>query len=392
MKYGSAFRESFVNLVPTRHGGTHESGFSRGVHESIKAFISANNLLPKGVDITRDDITSNMSFLLSAKVLDPSFEGQTKGKLSNKPVLYMAESCVKAKMVNWLHQNHDIATEIAEMVISSAQRRLKANREVKVRKVGSATAPVPDKLSDCTGKNPLENELFIVEGDSAGGSAKLGRERTYQAIFPLKGKPTNAWDIDKSTILSSEEIHDLALAIGVQPHALEDNPEDVLKDLRYHNIFALTDADVDGYHIEVLLTALFIKHFPHLLTHGHYSISVTPLFKIEAKGKISGLGKDPKFYVLDENERDSTVKKLIKHGAKESNINIQRFKGLGEMNPPQLRETALDKDTRKVIQFKLSNDDILLLRENLHFLFNKKLSGARKEWISSEGDIGKVEE
>lgn len=392
MRDGAGFRESYVNLVPTRSGGTHESGFLKGVHEAMKAFVSANNLLPKGVDITRDDVASNLSYLISARVLNPRFQGQTKEKLTNKEVMGMSEACVKSKMENWLHKHNELGREIAELVISSAQKRLRSAKAVKIRKIGSVTAPVPDKLSDCTGKNPEDNELFIVEGDSAGGSAKSGRDRTFQAIFPLKGKPTNTWDMDNRLVLSSQEIHDLALAIGVQPHSIDDDPDEVLKGLRYHKLLALTDADVDGYHIETLLTALFVRHFPHLITQGRYGISVTPLYKVQAKGKIKGIGQDPKFYVLDEQERDDAVNNLLKHGAKESAINVQRFKGLGEMNPSQLRETALDKDTRTIMMVQMSRDELLEMQASVDFMFNKKTAEARAEWISSDGDFGEFAE
>lgn len=387
VKFGGNFRESYVNLIPTKQGGTHESGFMKGVFEAVKAFATANGMMPKGVDLNREDVTSHLSFLLSARVLEPSFHGQTKERLINKNVLAMAEQCIKPKFENWLHKNSEIGREIAGLAISSAQARLKTDNKVTLRRTSGVTDPLPGKLSDCIGKNPVENEVFIVEGDSAGGSAKQGRDKKNQAIMPLKGKPINSWDMSTEDVLANQEVHDLAIVFGVQPHSLDDNPAEVLKGLRYHNIISLTDADVDGYHIEVLVTAILIKHFPLILTHGHYGIAQTPLYRIQVKGAVKGHGTDPKFYVQTEQERDAQILQLKNHGVNESRITIQRFKGLGEMNPSQLRETALDPDTRNIFKPQLSKEDIIQLRENLHFMLCEKTKSERKDWISKEGDF-----
>lgn len=387
VKAGGNTKQSYVNLVPTRSGGTHETGFMKGIHESIKSYINAHAMMPKGVDITRDDVTSNLSFLLSARILEPEFHGQTKEKLTNKFVSSMAEMCVKAKFENWLHLNPEAAKEIAELSISNAQARLKAESKIVLRKSNGVTPPLPDKLSDCTGKDPSKNELFIVEGDSAGGSAKQGRDKKTQAIMPLKGKPVNAWDLDTHKLLSNQEIHDISIVFGVQPHTLEDDPAVVLKDLRYHLILSLTDADVDGYHIEVLFTAILLQHFPHIITQGHYGICQTPLFKIQVKGKVKGIGNDPRYYVLTEQERDAKIGMLVSHGVSESKITINRFKGLGEMNPGQLNETSLDPDTRTVFIPKLTHEEVIDFRDNIHFMLSGKTIKERKQWVSDNGNF-----
>lgn len=391
VKSGGNTKHSYVNLVPTRSGGTHETGFFTGIFESVKSYVNAHSMLPKGVDLTREDIVGNLSFILSAKIKDPRFQGQTKEKLTNPYVKSLSEACIKSKFENWLHMNPDAANEIAAMVISNAQDRLKEESKIVIRKSNGVTQPLPDKLSDCTGKDPKKNELFIVEGDSAGGSAKQGRDKKTQAIMPLKGKPVNAWELTEAKLLSNQEIHDIAIVFGVQPHKLEDDPKEVLKNLRYHLIMSLTDADVDGYHIEVLFTAIIIQHFPHLITHGHYGICQTPLYKIQAKGKVKGIGTDPRYYVLTEDEKESTVNNLKKHGVKSDKIIINRFKGLGEMNPKQLFETSLDPDTRTVLVPKLTSEELLEFRKEINFMLSEKTIAERREWISNEGDFEKYD-
>ncbi|MDK9793854.1 DNA topoisomerase IV subunit B [Vibrio sp. D431a] len=385
VKAGKNFRSSHVNLVVTPDGGTHVAGFERGVFEAVKNFCNSNALMPKGVELRRQDVASNMSFLVSAKCVETKFRGQTKEELLSRHMVALSEFCVKAKMESWLSKNHSVGLDIANMSIENAQARMKEEKKDVVRKSGSATSPLPDKLSDCTSKVRSDIEVFIVEGDSAGGSAKMGRCRKTQAIMPLKGKPINAWDITSDNALTNQEIADLSVVLGVKPHTLTDDPKEVLSKLRYERCIVLADADVDGHHISTLVTANVLRHFPHLITQGHYCIAQPPLFSVEAKkqGKL----KPQKHYVQDEVERDRKVIQLKKEGYSEEKIQINRFKGLGEMNPDQLAETALDPDSRTLIIPQVDNDGILYLIKELDFLFAKKETSARKSWISQNGNF-----
>ncbi|CAH7376872.1 DNA topoisomerase 4 subunit B [Vibrio chagasii] len=387
IQHGKHFRESYVNLVVTRYGGTHVSGFEKGVFEAVKAFCAANALVPKGVELRREDVTSKLSYLLSSKCLDPMFKGQTKEELLTRHMSGLSEWSVKAKFESWLSKNFEVGTDIANLAIEAAQTRLKTEKKLVVRKTGTTTSPLPDKLSDCTSKIRKEIEVFIVEGDSAGGSAKMGRCRRTQAVMPLKGKPINAWDISSEDSLTNQELADLSIVLGVKPHTLEDNPSEVLEKLRYQRAIVLADADVDGHHIATLVTANVIKHFPHIITQGHFAIAQPPLFKVECR-KFRKL-KAQKHYVQDEPERDRMIDKLIGQGYPEDRISISRFKGLGEMNPDQLAETSLDKDTRVLVVPQIDQDGIVFLRQELNYLFAKKETKARREWISTEGDFEK---
>ncbi|WP_210498556.1 ATP-binding protein [Vibrio crassostreae] len=389
VRHGGNYRESYVNLVPTKSGGTHVAGFERGVFEAIKLFASRNALVPKGVELRRDDATSRMSYILSANVLDPAFKGQTKEQLHNKEIANLSELCIKANLDNWLQNNYEVGVEIAEIAVANAQARIKSEKTIVVRKTNSIVAPLPDKLSDCTSKNPMDREVFIVEGDSAGGSAKQGRCRITQAIMPLKGKPQNTWNKTLEDVLGSEEIADLSTVLGVKPHTLEDDPEEILKKLRYRLAIVLADADIDGHHITVLVTGVIVKHFPFLITHGHFAICQTPLYRVEAKKK--GKLKGGKFYVQDDKEKDKLIKKLVNKGYDESKMSVSRFKGLGEMNPDQLSETALSPDTRTLIIPEMDADGIVELRKRLDPLLCKKRSDDRKEWIEREGDFEKFD-
>ncbi len=386
---GPLFKKSFVNLIPTKDGGTHVTGFEKGIFSGIKSFATRNALLPKGVDIKRDDVVAHMHYLISASVVSPKFYGQTKSRLSNKEINGLGELCVKNSFDNWLQNNYQEATSITEMVIATAQKRLRSERTEIVRKTNSVTAPLPDKLADCTSKTPSNRELFIVEGDSAGGSAKQGRCKETQAIMPLRGKPKNAWGQTGVDVLTNAEIADLSAVIGVKPHSLDDSPEEVLKDIRYHSINILADADVDGYHIAVLLTGIFLKHFPLVLVAGHFAICQTPLYRVEAKKK--GKLKGEKVYVQDEAERDDVVAKLVKKGYDKEKFVISRFKGLGEMNPDQLKETALDPDTRTLLRPELTKEDIPEVVQGLDLALNDKRSDDRKAWITEEADLNKFE-
>lgn len=385
----SNIRESYVNLVPTRLGGTHVTGFEKGVFEAVKAFANRNALVPKGLELRREDVTSRLSFLVSANVLEPKFQGQTKEQLLNADFNGLAELCIKGNFDNWLQNNFEIGVQITEGAIQNAQERAKAEKKIVIRKTNSVTSPLPDKLSDCTSKDPMSREVFIVEGDSAGGSAKQARCKITQAIMPLKGKPTNAWDFNMDAVLGSEEIADISTVIGVRPHTLEDDPKEVLKGLRYKLMIVLADADIDGYHISTLVTGIIVKHFPHMITGGHFAICQTPLYRIEVRNK--GKLKGGKFYVQDDKERDSLIKKLYAKGFDDSKISTSRFKGLGEMNPDQLSETALSPDTRTLIIPQLNVEEIRALRERLDPLLAKKRSDDRRRWIEREGDFDKFD-
>lgn len=388
-KLGSTHKESYVNLVPTKLGGTHVTGFERGIYEAVKMFADRNALLPKGVEIRREDVTNRASYILSASILEPSFQGQTKERLNNKEFAGLSELCIKNNFDNWLQINFETGKEIAEIAIESAQERMKAERKVVIRKTNSITSPLPDKLSDCTSKNPMEKEVFIVEGDSAGGSAKQARCKVTQAIMPLKGKPINAWDMDEAKVLSSEEIADVSTVMGVRPHKKTDDPKETLKDLRYNRIIVLADADIDGYHICVLFTGIILKHFPHIITEGHFAICQTPLYKIEVKSK--GKLKGGKHYVQDDSEKEKLIANLLKKGFDESKISVSRFKGLGEMNPDQLAETALSPDTRELIIPKISVDELDGVIAGMDNLLSKRRIEERKAWIAKDGDFDKFD-
>jgi len=383
---GSPMRESYVNLIPTVAGGTHESGLKDGLFQAVKGFIDMHSLLPKGVKLMPEDVFSRASFVLSAKVLDPQFQGQIKERLNSRDALRLVSTYVKPSLELWLNQHVDFGRKLAELVIRCAQTRQRASQKVEKRK-GSGVAVLPGKLTDCESRDLNLNELFLVEGDSAGGSAKMGRNKETQAILPLRGKVLNAWEVERDRLFANNEIHDIAVAIGVDPHGPSDSPD--LSGLRYGKICILSDADVDGSHIQVLLLTLFFRHFPKLVATGHIYIAKPPLFRIDAPAR----GKKPaaKIYALDEGELAATLDKLRKEGAREGSWSIGRFKGLGEMNAEQLWDTTLNPDTRRLLQTEygaLGFDETV---SSLTKLMGKGEAQARRDLMELHGDAIEVD-
>lgn len=369
---GELTQESYVNLIPTAQGGTHVNGFRTGCLEAMREFCEFRNLLPRGLKLGPEDIWDKSCFVLSAKLQDPQFSGQTKERLSSREAAAFISGVVKDAFSLWLNQHTAEAEKLAELCISNAQRRLKASKKVARKKVTSGPA-LPGKLADCAGSDSMNSELFLVEGDSAGGSAKQARDREYQAIMPLRGKILNTWEVDSAEILASQEVHDIAVAIGVDPGS------DILEGLRYGKICILADADSDGLHIATLLCALFVRHFRPLVEAGHIYVAMPPLYRID-------VGKDV-YYALDEAERKGILDR-IEAEKKKGKINVQRFKGLGEMNPLQLRETTMARDTRRLVQ--LTIDDHQATVENMDMLLGKKRASDRKVWLESKGDLAEV--
>src|SRR5436309_3867983 len=345
---GAPVRESYVNLIPTVAGGTHESGLKDGLFGAVKGFIEMHALMPKGVKLMADDVFSRASFVISAKVLDPQFQGQIKERLNSRDALRLVSTYVKPALELWLNQHVEHGKKLAELVIRQAQTRQRASQKVEKRK-GSGVAVLPGKLTDCESRDITLNELFLVEGDSAGGSAKMGRNKETQAILPLRGKVLNAWEVERDRLFANNEIHDIAVAVGVDPHGASDNPD--MSGLRYGKVCILSDADVDGSHIQVLLLTLFFRHFPKLIEHGHIHVAKPPLFRVDAPAR----GKKPaaKIYALDEGELTATLDKLRQEGARERSWSISRFNGLGERNAEELWDPTLNPDTRRLAQVGL---------------------------------------
>jgi len=378
---GSPMRESYVNLIPTVNGGTHESGLKDGLFGAVKGFIDLHSLLPKGVKLMPEDVFSRASFVLSAKVLDPQFQGQIKERLNSRDALRLVSTYVKPSLELWLNQHVDLGKKLADLVIKQAQTRQRASQKVEKRK-GSGVAVLPGKLTDCESRDLNLNELFLVEGDSAGGSAKMGRNKETQAILPLRGKVLNAWEVERDRLFANNEIHDISVAIGVDPHGAADTPD--LSGLRYGKICILSDADVDGSHIQVLLLTLFFRHFPKLVESGNIYIAKPPLFRVDAPAR----GKKPaaKIYALDEGELTATLDKLRKEGARENSWSIGRFKGLGEMNAEQLWDTTLNPDTRRLLQVGFGLLDFIATTESLTKLMGKGEAQARRDLMELHGD------
>ena len=383
---GATLRESYVNLIPTVAGGTHESGLKDGLFGAIKNFIDLHSLLPKGVKLMPDDVFSRASFVLSAKVLDPQFQGQIKERLNSRDALRLVSNYVKPPLELWLNQHVEFGRKLAELVIRQAQTRQRASQKVEKRK-GSGVAVLPGKLTDCESRDLNLNELFLVEGDSAGGSAKMGRDKETQAILPLRGKVLNAWEVERDRLFANNEIHDIAVAVGVDPHGANDTPD--FSGLRYGKVCILSDADVDGSHIQVLLLTLFFRHFPQLVARGHVFIAKPPLFRVDAPAR----GKKPaaKFYALDEGELTAILDKLRKEGCRDGAWSISRFKGLGEMSAEQLWETTLNPETRRLLPVACGALDAAATTQSLTRLMGKGEAAARRELMELHGDAIEVD-
>ncbi len=369
---GELLTESYVNLIPTAQGGTHVNGLRSGLLEALREFCEFRNLMPRGVKLTPEDLWERCSYVLSVKMQDPQFAGQTKERLSSRQTASFVSGVVKDAFSLWLNQHTAEAEALAEMAISIAQKRLRASKKVARKKVTQGPA-LPGKLADCSGQDTARSELFLVEGDSAGGSAKQARDREFQAILPLRGKILNTWEVSSDQILASQEVHDIAVALGIDPA----NPD--LSGLRYGKICILADADSDGLHIATLLCALFIRHFPAMVDNGHVFVAMPPLYRID-------IGKEV-HYALDDDEKQGILDRLEAEN-KRGKVNVQRFKGLGEMNPLQLRETTMDPNTRRLVQLTREEHDGTL--EMMDMLLAKKRSGDRKDWLQQYGNLAEV--
>ena len=383
---GATLRESYVNLIPTVAGGTHEAGLKDGLFAAIKGFIEVHALQPKGVKLMPDDVFSRASFVLSAKVLDPQFQGQTKERLNSRDALRLVSGYTKPALELWLNQHVEHGKKLAELVIKQAQTRQRASQKVEKRR-GSGVAVLPGKLTDCESRDLSLNEVFLVEGDSAGGSAKMGRNKETQAVLPLRGKVLNAWEVERDRLFANNEIHDIAVAVGVDPHGANDEPD--FSGLRYGKVCILSDADVDGSHIQVLLLTLFFRHFPKLIERGHVYVAKPPLFRVDAPAR----GKKPaaKIYALDVGELDAALDKLRKEGAREGSWTISRFKGLGEMSAEQLWDTTLNPDTRRLLQVAYGELDHAGTVTALTKLMGKGEAAARRELMELRGDAVEVD-
>ncbi|MEN9772975.1 MAG: topoisomerase subunit [Pseudomonadota bacterium] len=377
---GALVRESYVNLIPTPAGGTHESGLRDGLFNAVKAFIDLHGMMPKGTKLLPEDVFARVSFILSARVLDPQFQGQIKERLNSRDALRLVSSLIRPQLEFWLNEHVDQGKRLAELVIRQAQARSRAAQKVEKRK-GSGVAVLPGKLTDCESTELARNELFLVEGDSAGGSAKMGRDKAFQAILPLRGKVLNAWETERDRLFANNEIHDIAVAIGVDPHGVDDAVD--LSGLRYGRICILSDADVDGAHIQVLLLTLFFRHFPKLVDGGHVWIARPPLYRVD----VPAQGKRPvrKLYCLDDGELRHVEDKLRKDGVREGTWSISRFKGLGEMNAEQLWETTMNPETRRLLPVSLGQWDRTATVTRFSMLMGKGEAAARRAWLEAHG-------
>ncbi|WP_038334319.1 DNA topoisomerase IV subunit B [Kingella kingae] len=379
---GSCANESYVNLIPTPLGGTHEAGLKQAAFNAVNNFIAHHNLLPRGVKLQSDDVFSRVAFVLSARVLDPQFQGQTKDKLTNRDALKLVAAVSGDPLELWLNENVEFGKKIAELAIRQAQARMRSVKKIEKKK-GSGVAVLPGKLTDCESEDVRENELFLVEGDSAGGSAKLARDKSFQAVLPLRGKVLNSFEVHRDQLFGNAEIHDISVAIGIDPHGKDDDVD--LSGLRYGKIAILSDADVDGSHIQVLLLTLFYRHFPKLVELGHIYVAQPPLFRVD----VNAQGKNKptrKLYALDQAELDGILERLNAEKVRETAYSISRFKGLGEMNPDQLKDTTLHPDTRRLLQVRIP-DEMEAATESVFLkLMGKGEASSRRAWMEVEGD------
>jgi topoisomerase-4 subunit B len=369
---GESITESYVNLIPTSQGGTHVNGLRTGITDAIREFCEFRNLLPRGVKIAPDDVWDKVSYILSVKMEEPQFSGQTKERLSSRETAAFVSGVAKDSFSLWLNQHADVGDQLAQLAISSAQSRLKSSKKVVRKKVTSGPA-LPGKLSDCSSQDVGRTEIFLVEGDSAGGSAKQARDRVFQAIMPLRGKILNTWEVPADQVLASQEVHDISVAIGVEPAS------DNLSNLRYGKICILADADSDGAHIATLLCALFLRHFKPLVEKGHVYVAKPPLYRID-------VAKD-KYYALDEAERDGILDRISAEKRK-GKVTVTRFKGLGEMNPMQLRESAIAPETRRLAQLTIAPGDKTF--KIMDMMLAKKRASDRKDWLQTKGDLAEI--
>ncbi len=369
---GESVAESYVNLVPTPQGGTHVNGLRSGLTDGVREFCEFRNLLPRGVKLTPEDVWERVGYILSVKMVEPQFAGQTKERLSSREVATFVSGVIKDSFSLWLNEHPELGEQIAELAINSAQNRIRSRRKV-VRKRVTTGPALPGKLADCASSDPFQGELFLVEGDSAGGSAKQARDREFQAIMPLRGKILNTWEVEPAEVLASQEVHDISVALGMEPGSGD------LAGLRYGKVCILADADSDGLHIATLLCALFLRHFPRLVDAGHVYVAMPPLYRID-------IGKEV-YYALDDAEKQGILDR-IESERRRGKVNVQRFKGLGEMNPLQLRETTMAPDTRRLV--RLTNEAGEESHRMLDMLLAKRRAPDRKQWLERRGDLAEV--
>ena len=370
---GPRIEESYVNLIPTPQGGTHVNGLRVGLTDAVREFCEFRNILPKGLKLAPEDVWDGVSFVLSTKLKEPQFAGQTKERLSSRESAAFVGGVVKDQFGHWLNQHPESGEKIAQLAISSAQARLKASKAVARKRVGAGPA-LPGKLTDCTAEDPQRGELFLVEGDSAGGSAKQARDREFQAVMPLRGKILNTWEVDASEVLQSQEVHHIAIALGVDPGS------DKLDGLRYHKVCILADADSDGQHIATLLCALFLRHFRPLVLAGHVHVAMPPLYRIDVGKQV--------YYALDDAERAGVLDRIAAENSRAKPV-VTRFKGLGEMSALQLRETTMAPQTRRLVQLTVEAKD--QADQTMDMLLAKKRAGDRREWLESKGNLADVQ-